>query len=88
MATLRKSINSSVPSKIKVDTLVLIDEYIQMNWSPEQVLTILQIKHNISVSFGLIRQYIPKGSNFTDIMQKDIQEIEDKINHRPRKSLG
>ena len=37
---------------------------------------------------GLIRQYIPKGSNFTDITQKDILEIEDKINHRPRKSLG
>jgi len=86
ITTLRKSINSSIPSKIKVDTLVLIDEYIQMDWSPEQVSAILQIKHNISISFGLIRQYIPKGRNFTGITQKDIQEIEDKINHRPRKS--
>jgi len=37
---------------------------------------------------GLIRQYILKGSSFTGITQKGIQEIEDKINHRPRKNLG
>ena len=36
---------------------------------------------------GLIRQYIPKGSSFVNLTQKDIQEIEDKINHRPRKNL-
>ena len=37
---------------------------------------------------GLIRQYIPKGTSFENITQKDIQIIEDKLNNRPRKSLN
>lgn len=37
---------------------------------------------------GLIRQYIPKGSSFENLTKKDIQIIEDKLNHRPRKSLN
>ena len=37
---------------------------------------------------GLIRQYIPKGSSFKNITKKDIRTIEDKLNHRPRKSLN
>jgi len=37
---------------------------------------------------GLIRQYIPKGSSFEHITKKQIREIENKLNHRPRKSLG
>ncbi len=37
---------------------------------------------------GLIRQYIPKGSSFDHLTLKEIQKIENKLNHRPRKSLG
>lgn len=37
---------------------------------------------------GLIRQYLPKGSSFADITPERIQEVEDKLNHRPRKTLG
>jgi len=37
---------------------------------------------------GLIRQYIPKGTSFENITRKDIKIIEDKLNNRPRKSLG
>lgn len=37
---------------------------------------------------GLIRQYIPKGSSFKNITKKRIKEIENKLNHRPRKTLG
>ncbi len=37
---------------------------------------------------GLIRQYFPKGSSFADITPERIQEVEDKLNHRPRKTLG
>ena len=36
---------------------------------------------------GLIRQYFPKGSSFTDITPERIQKVEDKLNHRPRKTL-
>ena len=37
---------------------------------------------------GLIRQYFPKGSSFQNITPERIQEVEDKLNHRPRKTLG
>jgi IS30 family transposase len=37
---------------------------------------------------GLIRQYIPKGSSFENLTEKEISFIENRLNHRPRKSLG
>ncbi len=37
---------------------------------------------------GLIRQYIPKGKTFDGITQEEIQQIEDKLNSRPRKILN
>ncbi len=37
---------------------------------------------------GLIRQYIPKKTNFDDVTDKYIKEIEEKINNRPRKRFG
>ncbi len=37
---------------------------------------------------GLIRQYFPKGSSFGSIKPERIQEVENKLNHRPRKTLG
>ena len=37
---------------------------------------------------GLIRQYIPKGTDFSKLTDKMIEEIEWKLNIRPRKSLG
>lgn len=37
---------------------------------------------------GLIRQYFPKGHDFTTITQKQIQRVMDKLNNRPRKCLG
>ena len=37
---------------------------------------------------GLIRQYLPKKKNFTNVTQTDCKEIMDKLNTRPRKLLG
>ena len=37
---------------------------------------------------GLIRQYFTKGSSFTGITHERIKEVENKLNHRPRKTLG
>jgi len=37
---------------------------------------------------GLIRQYFPKGSDFTKLSNQDIKRIENKINLRPRKRYG
>jgi len=36
----------------------------------------------------LIRQYIPKGTDFEDITDEQIKQIQYKINRRPRKKLG
>lgn len=36
---------------------------------------------------GLIRQYIPKGTDFSEITDKQIRWIENKLNNRPRKRL-
>lgn len=37
---------------------------------------------------GLARQYLPKGIAHDILTESDIQTIEDKLNHRPRKRLG
>ena len=37
---------------------------------------------------GLIRQYLPKKTDFTKVKRKEIREIQNRLNHRPRKSLG
>ncbi len=36
---------------------------------------------------GLLRQYFPKGSDFTKVTDAEVQESVEKINHRPRKCL-
>lgn len=37
---------------------------------------------------GLVRQYLKKGSSFTDVTDSDLKTIMDALNNRPRKSLG
>lgn len=45
-------------------------------------------KGSVENIIGLIRQYIPKGTDLNTISDKRIQEIQDKLNNRPRKCLG
>lgn len=35
---------------------------------------------------GLIRQYLPKGTDFNELGEEDIQNVMDKLNNRPRKT--
>ncbi len=37
---------------------------------------------------GLLRQYFPKHTEFATITEMDIQLVQEKLNHRPRKTLG
>ena len=45
-------------------------------------------KGSVENIIGLIRQYIPKGTDLSTVSDKRIQEIQDKLNNRPRKCLG
>jgi len=37
---------------------------------------------------GLIRQYLPKGTDFASVTNENLRVIMHKLNNRPRKSLG
>lgn len=37
---------------------------------------------------GLVRQYFPKKTNFADITNEQVKEVEDKLNNRPRRRFG
>ena len=37
---------------------------------------------------GLIRDYLPKGTDFSTITTHQLKFIEKRLNHRPRKCLG
>ena len=37
---------------------------------------------------GLIRQYFPKATDFNNVTEKQIQQVMNKLNNRPRKSRG
>ena len=37
---------------------------------------------------GLIREYLPKGCDFRQVSDDEMQDIENKLNNRPRKRLG
>ncbi len=61
-------------------------------YSPEQICGRFRMKGEEMVCaetiYGLIRQYIPKGTDFSELTDEMIAEIEWKLNNRPRKSLG
>jgi len=37
---------------------------------------------------GLIRQYFPKTTNFRQVTDEQVAYVADRLNHRPRKTLG
>lgn len=37
---------------------------------------------------GLIRDYFPKGTNFTKVSDEEVREMQDQLNGRPRETLG
>jgi IS30 family transposase len=39
-------------------------------------------------TIGLLRQYLPKGTDFNGITQEQLNEYVEKLNNRPRKKLG
>ena len=45
-------------------------------------------KGTVENTNGLIRRFLPKGTDFAKISDEQVQEIEDWLNNRPRKCLG
>ena len=37
---------------------------------------------------GLIKRYVPKGTDFSGIIDEFVAWVEEKLNNRPRKRLG
>lgn len=37
---------------------------------------------------GLIRQYFPKGTDFNEVTDEEVQAVMDRLNNRPRKTRG
>ena len=54
----------------------------------DKIHTITADNSKVANTNGLIRQYIPKGTDFSELTDEMLAEIEWKLNHRPRKSLG
>lgn len=44
-------------------------------------------KGGVENIIGLVRQYLPKGTDLTDITNEEIYQIQELLNNRPRKSL-
>ena len=45
-------------------------------------------KPTVENTNGLIREFFPKGTDFTRVTDEEMQEVFEKINDRPRKVLG
>jgi IS30 family transposase len=37
---------------------------------------------------GLLRQYFPKGTDFQQLRRREVRRAQERLNHRPRKTLG
>lgn len=45
-------------------------------------------KGSVENIIGLVREYLPKGTDLNEVADEQVQEIEHKLNHRPRKALN
>ena len=45
-------------------------------------------KGSVENGIGLVRDYLPKGTDLTDINATELKRIQDELNDRPRKCLG
>ena len=53
-----------------------------------QICTRLANEATMKTLTGLIRDYLPKGTDFRKLSEADIMFIENSLNNRPRKRLG
>jgi cell division protein ZapA (FtsZ GTPase activity inhibitor) len=49
--------------------------------------TIRELKQDNENTNGLIRDYFPKGTDFSLLTKKELKEVQNQLNERPRKTL-
>ena len=86
------------PYRVKVFTITADNglEFAHHEYIKEQLKTDVYFAHPYHAwerglsenTNGLIRQYFPKGSSFQTIKQEHVQTAMDRLNNRPRKTLG
>ena len=57
-----------------------IDVYFAHPYSPQE-------RPTNENSNGLIRQYFPKGTDLSQVTKKELKQVQNKLNNRPRKVL-
>ena len=93
-ATTNRAIRKSMKSFSKISSLTL-DNGIENKWHERLNLLVFFCDAYASWQKGAvenvnlrIRRFIPKGANLADYSDKQIQKIEDWLNHTPRKCLN
>lgn len=75
------SVTNDNGSEFRPDNKLGIPVYFADPHKPQQ-------RGTVENTIGLLRQYLPRSANLDDLTEQDIQDIEDSLNNRPRKSLG
>ena len=69
---------------IKADSISIFDTRIKSIINDIITINLVTNEH----TNGLIRQYLPKKTDFTQISKEDVIIIQERLNHRPRKVLN
>jgi len=90
----RAGIRRSKASRAKLFSKITckMEQYIcaklENSWSPEHARPYHSCDRALNENTnGLIRRYLPKGTNFDIISELEIEQVQDCLNNRPRKSL-
>jgi len=74
---------SSKESKEKMDAMVS-----RMERIPIHIRKTMTFDNGTENTIGLVREYLPKGMDLTNVTQQELMVIGTAINERPRKRLG
>lgn len=72
----------------KPDLFALVKKlFLELHWSPEQIANQPWQRGTNENTNGLLREYFPKGYDFSELSDEDLQKVVAQLNRRPRKCL-